>query len=168
MQAVGGLDGAQQVAEEDPVVFDAVLQPHRSLSQRGFAILMGGVGAACLVNGAVFLTIGAWPVFGFFGGEALLFYLLFQLNYRSARMFERVWFNRRQLTVERHDAGGRERRWTFQPYWLRVTMDDPPRHDSRLVLTSHGRSLVIGSFLTPEERLDFARALRAALARQQF
>ena len=59
---------------------------------------------------------------------------------------------------------GAWREWTFQPYWLRVVMDDPPQSESRLVLTSHGESLVIGSFLTPEERLDLAKALRRALA----
>jgi hypothetical protein len=45
-----------------------------------------------------------------------------------------------------------------------VTIDDPPRHDSQLVLSSHGRALAIGAFLTAEERAEVARALRAALA----
>ena len=31
------------------------------------------------------------------------------------------------------------------------------------MLTSHGKSLVIGSVLSPDERLDFARALETAL-----
>jgi len=30
-------------------------------------------------------------------------------------------------------------------------------------LTSHGKSVIVGSFLSPEERLDFAAALRRAL-----
>jgi uncharacterized membrane protein len=42
-------------------------------------------------------------------------------------------------------------------------MDEPPRHDSRLTLASHGRSLAIGAFLTPEERLEVARSLRSAI-----
>ncbi|HET8726317.1 MAG TPA: DUF2244 domain-containing protein, partial [Alphaproteobacteria bacterium] len=50
-------------------------------------------------------------------------------------------------------------------YWLRVSMDDPPGHESQVILSSHGQSLVVGAFLTPEERLDFARALRSALDR---
>jgi uncharacterized membrane protein len=43
-------------------------------------------------------------------------------------------------------------------------MDDPPEHDSQLTLRSHGRGLVIGAFLAPEERLDLANALRDALS----
>jgi uncharacterized membrane protein len=44
-------------------------------------------------------------------------------------------------------------------------MDDPPEHESQVTLTSHGRSLTVGSFLSPEERLDFAKALNDALRR---
>ena len=55
--------------------------------------------------------------------------------------------------------------WRFEPYWVRVHMDDPPRRDSLLTLASHGRRLAIGLFLTPEERLDVARALQSALRR---
>ena len=54
---------------------------------------------------------------------------------------------------------------SFQPYWVRVEMDDPPEHESQLRLVSHGRSVTIGSFLTPDERLDLAQALRGELAR---
>jgi uncharacterized membrane protein len=54
---------------------------------------------------------------------------------------------------------------SFQPHWVRVDMDDPPEHESQLRLSSHGRTVTIGSFLTPDERLDLARALMAELDR---
>ena len=148
----------------EPVLFDATLYPHRSLGPVGFAVLMGLVAAVGFGTGIVFLLAGAWPVFGFCGLEVLLIYVCFRLNYRSARLFERVRLTGAALTVERRDWRGRARRWTFQPYWLRVAMDDPPLHDSRLTLSSHGRSLVIGSFLAPEERAELARALSHALS----
>src|SRR5258708_7836317 len=101
----------------------------------------------------------------FCGLEIGLFYLLFRLNSRGARMFERVRLTPAALPVERPDLGGGVRRWSFQPYWLRVPIDDPPEPTSPLLLSSHGRSLAIGGFLPPAERLDFARALMRALAR---
>jgi uncharacterized membrane protein len=148
-----------------PPLFDAILTPHRSLSPFGFAILMGVVAAVNIGLGASFMLRGAWPIFVFCGLDLLLFYVMFRLNYRSARMYERVRLLPGELVVERHDARGRMQSWSFQPYWLKVAMDEPPQHDSRLVLRSHGRALSIGDFLTPTERLDLAKALRRALQR---
>jgi uncharacterized membrane protein len=147
-------------------LFDAILTPHRSLPPPGFAVLTSVVAAVNIGLGMSFMLRGAWPIFAFCALDVLLFYVLFRLNYRSARMYERVRLLPDELIVERHDVGGRMRSWTFQPYWLRVAMDDPPRHDSQLVLRSHGRALTIGSFLSPAERLDLAQALRRALRAQ--
>ncbi len=147
-------------AEADPVLFDAVLCPHRSLGPVGFAALMGLVGLVGFAGGVAFLLLGAWPVAGFGVAEMLLFHVLFRLNYRGARAFERVRLTLSRLTVERHDARGRMRSWSFQAYWLKVAVAEP---DGHLVLSSHGRTLAIGGCLSAAERLAFAQALRRAL-----
>ncbi len=147
----------------DPALFDAVLEPHRSLSRSGFLTLMAAVVTISFAAGIAFALMGAWPVFAFFGLDAVLIYVAFKVNYRGARMYETVRLTEETLPVVRVNASGRVQRWSFQPYWLRVNMDDPPRHDSKLMLSSHGKSLAIGSFLAPHERLDFARALETAL-----
>src|SRR3990170_5354938 len=95
----------------EPVLFDAVLQPHRSLGPVGFALLMGAVAAVGFGTGVVFLMAGAWPVFGFCGLEVLLIYVCFRLNYRSGGLFERVRLTGAALTVERRDWRGRARLW---------------------------------------------------------
>ncbi|MCG8695333.1 MAG: DUF2244 domain-containing protein [Minwuiales bacterium] len=150
-------------ADETPLLFDAVLQPHRSLSPTGFYVLMAGVTIVSFVAGMAFLLMGAWPVFGFFGLDVLLIYAAFKLSYRAGRLFERVQLSGDELLVWRHFPNGKVRRWSFQPYWVRVEMDRPVEHESQVRLSSHGRSLTIGSFLTPEERADFADALQRAL-----
>jgi uncharacterized membrane protein len=154
-------------ADAQPVRFDAILTPHRSLSPLGFTILMTVVAGVNVVGGVAFMLHGAWPVFGFCGLDVLLFYVMFRLNYRSARMFERIRLTADELVVERHEVNGKTRSWSFQPYWLRVTLADPAEPDSPLLLKSHGRSLAVGSFLTPAERVDLARALERALAAQR-
>lgn len=156
---------ASTTGEELPrePLFDAVLHPHRSLSRTGFVILMVGVSTVCFAAGVAFVSIGAWPVFGFFGLDVLLIFLAFRANYRWGRMYETVLLTEDTLTVERVSPDGRVNRWRFQPYWLRVSIDNPPRHDSALTLSSHGKALVIGAFLTPEERLELGLALREAL-----
>lgn len=147
--------------------FDAELRPHRSLGRRGFAILIGIVAAANFIVGAIFYYSGAWPVFGFMGLDVALLYFLFRLNYRDAQQKELVRLTDDALTVRRIRANGEEDFWSLEPYWLRVEMDDPPRHDSALVLAARQRRLAVGSFLTPEERLEMAQALRGALHRQR-
>ncbi|HLI10139.1 MAG TPA: DUF2244 domain-containing protein [Alphaproteobacteria bacterium] len=147
------------------VFFDAVLMPHRSLSPTGFWLLMALISGISFVSGMFFVLRGAWPVTGYFGLDVLLIYLAFKASYRSARLYETIRLTEDALVVERVAPSGRLQRWSFQPYWLRVEIDDPPEHDSALVLTSHGRELTIGAFLTPEERLEVARALRDALDR---
>ncbi len=149
----------------ESALFEATLQPHASLPRAGFALLMALLCGVSFAAGIAFVTIGAWPVLGFFGLDVALLYLAFRINYRRARRYETVRLTPARLTIERVSPRGRIERFEFQPYWLRVLMDDPPRSDSRLILRSHGRSLAIGAFLTPAERLEVARALTAALGR---
>ena len=151
------------MSHEPAPIFAATLEPHRSLSPRGFVILMTAIAGVAFGAGLAFALVGAWPVLGFFGLDVLLIYVAFKASYRSGRMHETLLLTENALTVERVGPGRRHRSWRFQPYWLRVEMDDPPEHESQLTLASHGRRLVVGAFLTPEERLELAQALGAAL-----
>jgi uncharacterized membrane protein len=156
---------ASAAAREDgPLFFDALLMPHRSLSPRGFLIIMALLAGVSFIAGMVFVSVGAWPVFGFFGLDVLLVYIAFRANYRSARHSERVALTKDALTVERVDIYGKRSLVSFEPSWLRIEIDDPPAHDSPLVLASHGRRLAIAGFLSPEERLHLAGELRAGLS----
>ncbi len=155
------LGAGPQASEKS--LFDAVLLPYRSLSPLGFVVLMTFVCLVSFTAGIVFLLAGAWPVFGFFGLDVLLIYIAFRASYRSGRLYETVRLTRDALTVQRVFPSGEVKSWTLQPYWLKVEMDESPETRSPLRLVSHGKSLVIGSFLTPTERLELARALRAAL-----
>ena len=153
-------------AEPAPTVFyDAVLSPHRSLPPRGFAVLMLGLAAVSFCVSLAFVLRGAWPVTPFFGLDVLLVYWAFRINYRHARLREELRLTEDSLTVERVSVRGERRRWQFQPFWLRVILEEKDEHTPRLVLASHGRALVVGSFLGPAERRGVARALNDALSR---
>ena len=149
--------------DDEQVLFDAVLTPHRSLSPRGFLVLMAVICIVSFTAGLFFFLAGAWPVVGFLGLDVLLIYVAFRINYRRARMYETLHLTSKTLTVRRVDPRGGETRWRFEPTWLQVLLDEPPGHGGPLTLRSHGKSLSIGGFLTAEERCDLAKALRAAL-----
>jgi len=149
---------------EPEILFDATLMPHRALSPRGFALLMGALIAVSFVAGLAFYLAGAWPVLGFFGLDILLIWLAFHLNYRAGQRGERIRLTAQVLEVERALPGGRVARWSFLPYWVRVEHEVPENGTPRLSLSSHGRSLRIGAFLTADEQRALADALTGALA----
>jgi len=143
--------------------FSAILTPHRSLTPRGFLVLMSVIGLISFIAGMAFLLIGAWPVFGFFGLDMLAFYYAFRLNYRAASAYERVSICSGELIVTKVSASGKSSNWAFNPYWARLEMASRPGRASQLHIGSHGRRLVLGSFLSEGERQEFATALEKAL-----
>jgi uncharacterized membrane protein len=147
------------------VFFERVLLPYRSLPPRGFNILMLVLAGISIAVGTLFVSLGAWPVCGFFGLDVGLVYLAFRLSYRSARQRETLRLADEELTVERVGIRGERRLWRFQPFWVRVIFEEHPDESNRLSLISHGQSLPIGTFLPPPVRREVATTLRDALAR---
>lgn len=147
------------------VLFRAELRPNRSLSPRGFTLLMAGLMVVSFAAGVTFVSMGAWPVFGYFGLDVALVYWAFKASYRSGNLYETLVLTEDTLEVRRVHPSGGSQVWRLKPHWLRVLIDVPPEHHSQLVLRTHGRELTVGSFLTPEERVEVAEALRDALAR---
>ncbi len=151
-------------AQED-TAFRALLYPHRSLSPRGFLLLMSVIGSVSFVAGMVFWWIGAWPVFGFLGLDVLLVYWAFRANYRAARASELIELDHDSLTLTRYDSKGRKAAFEFNTYWVRVQVHELTGGQTKLVLTSHGRRVEFGSYLNHDERRDFGEVLKDRLAR---
>ena len=145
--------------------FERVLSPHRSLPSRNFHLLMGLLGLISFAAGVGFVAIGAWPVFGFFGLDVALVYVAFRLNYRTARQSETIRLADDVFSVERVSVRGKRRNWRFQPFWVRVILEERPDTSNRLLVASHGRALVIGDFVAPAARRELAATLRDALTR---
>jgi uncharacterized membrane protein len=145
------------------VFFERVLLPHRSLPPRAFRLLILLLGLISLGASVVFLIAGAWPVCGFFGADVALLYIAFRVSYRSARQHETLRLAGDQFTVERVSIRGERRVWRFQPFWLRIVLEERSDDSNRLSVASHGRSLVIGDFLPPPSRRELAGSLRGAL-----
>lgn len=143
--------------------FRAILLPHRSLGRKGFIILMSALSAVCFVTGMVFYMIGAWPIMGLLGLDVLLIYIAFQANYRAAKLHELIELTAGELKLTRVYPSGRSRSWTFNPYWVRLELEEHETQADRLYLRSHGNVLTFGSFLSDEEKRGFADALEQAL-----
>jgi uncharacterized membrane protein len=148
----------------DPKIFSAVITPHRSLTPRGFLILMLCLGGLSFVSGMAFVLMGAWPVFGFFGLDVLLVYIAFRANFRAARAYEEVTVTATELTVRKVNPRGSVREWTLNPLWVRLERIVHQEFGiERLFLVSRGRRLTIANALGPDEKASFAQALSNAL-----
>ena len=150
-------------ADAPEALFDAVLLPNRSLPNAGFVALMVVVYTVNFVAGLVFYLKGAWPVLGFCGLDIALVYIAFKISYRQGRLRERVRLTADSLQIARVLPSGHESRWSLQPYWTQLLIERPGEHEARVRLVSKGRSLVLGAFLSPDERVAFGETLQSAL-----
>ncbi|MBE0562757.1 MAG: DUF2244 domain-containing protein [Ochrobactrum anthropi] len=143
------------------VLFHSVLRPRRSTRPRQTRIVLALVAGLIGLAGFGFGLAGAWPVIGFGGLEVGLFYAALRFHQATGRSSETLRLTERELTVTRIGRRGRRQRWSFRPYWVRVSV----RHagNGGVELCSHGRSLVVGTFLGVPERERLAADLRCAL-----
>src|ERR1700753_228293 len=143
----------------------ARLAPHNSLSRAGFLVVMAFISVISFAAGVVFFMMGAWPVFGFFGLDVLAIYWAFRINFRRARASEEISVTPSELRLRRISHRGHVAEWVLNPLWVRL---DQKTHAEfgieRLYLVSKGRRVAIASFLGPDEKASFAKALMAAFA----
>lgn len=149
----------------DSPFFSAVLTPYRSLGPNGFMILMLCFGAVSFAAGILFWSIGAWPVFGFFGLDIALLWFAFRMNYRSAKTYEEVVVSRNDLIIRKVGPGKRFQEFRFNPFWVRLSIERVEDEGVvKITLTSRGESVDLGNFLNPDDRTSFAGAMANALA----
>jgi uncharacterized membrane protein len=151
-------------AEAEPELFSALLRPHRALSRTGFFVLMGFVCTVSFIAGFAFLMMGAWPVLGFFGLDALAIYWAFRVNYRRGDATEEITVTPSEIRVRRVSHRGHVSEWVLNPLWAQLEQVAHPEFGiEQLFLVSRGRRISIARFLGAEEKGSFVKALMVAL-----
>ena len=139
--------------------------PHRSLSPKGFAIVMGVLAGFLFLIGLGFFLAGAWPVIGFLGLELLVVWGAFKLNYRAACHRETIHTTTEELMVESQTPAGKRTKKSFPIGWLHVSLSpsESPvmssRDQQKIILSSHGEQTEIGKYLHPAEKAGLSREL---------
>jgi uncharacterized membrane protein len=150
--------------ESQPELFSALLTPHRSLNRTGFLVLMAFLSVVSFAAGLAFLLMGAWPVFGFFGLDVLVIYWAFRINFRRARASEEIRVTPSELRLRRVSHRGHVVEFVLNPLWVQLDQKTHAEYGiEKLYLLSKGRRVAIASFLGPDEKASFAKALTAAL-----
>ncbi|WP_297487929.1 DUF2244 domain-containing protein [Acidocella sp.] len=161
MDAATGKHGA--------LYFEAELHPHRSLSRRALALVLGGMVLGSLYVTAIMYFMGAWPVIGFNGADILLAALLFWLNMRAARAREIIRLYDEVLEITRIAPNGRVARVEMSPDWAKVELQERPASVPVLLLRARGavRVTEIGRQLGEAQKRDLAAAIGRALVRRR-
>lgn len=146
-----------------PVYMDAVITPHRSLSERGFIVLIAVVTLANCASAAVFLAMGATFVPIFLGVDLLAVIVAFLVSFRAARNVERVQVTARDIRVT-HETPKRSRLvWESPTAFTRVAVETEDERAVALRLSLSGKELAVAQALSPGERAAFAQALQQAI-----
>lgn len=142
---------------------DAVITPHRSLSQRGFIVLIGIVTVANVASAAVFLMMGAHLVPIFLGVDLAAIVVAFLISFRAARVVERVQVTSTDVRITRETPSASVLVWESPTAFTRVSVE---RDEDRVVglrLALSGRETDVAAALSPRERAEFAKALDLAI-----
>lgn len=150
---------AELPLQRQPALFEAMITPHRSLSARGFLVVMCVFSSLNLVLAIFWALRGAWPILLFLTLDVALLTVAFRANFFSARMFERVRIDADSLQVTRQPARGAPEHWIASPYWTRIES----REEAVRIAAGDG-AVHVGAFLSRPEREDLARALSSAVA----
>lgn len=146
-----------------PLLFEAVIRPHRSLSPRGLWWLLAAIAVAGGLIAARFWMIGAWPVIGFCALEIGLAGLLLYLNHRSARAQEKVLLHGDRLRLVTIGPSGVTSERSLPSAWLTIRLEEHPQRTLRLLACTRTAHAEIGTALGEVEKRDLAHALRSAL-----
>jgi uncharacterized membrane protein len=146
-----------------PVLFEAMIVPHRSLSPRGLRTLIAVIAASSALTTLRFLLLHAWPVVAFSVVEVVFAILLLRLNARRVRQSELVLLTESDLRLIRTDASGRKQSENLPHNWLNVVLEDVPSRVPRLLLVARELRREIGATLGEAEKRDLALALNEAL-----
>jgi uncharacterized membrane protein len=146
-----------------PLHLDAVLTPNRSLPKAGLYALLGALAAMNLAVGTLMvLAFHAAPIPIFLGLDFLAITLAFRASYRQGRQAERVQVTSDEVRVLHEFGSSRRMVWRSPTAFTRVELEGEAE-EAHVRLTLSGRSLIVARQLSPQERSDFGKTLRAAI-----
>jgi uncharacterized membrane protein len=147
----------------EPLYMDAEIRPNRSLSERGFIVLIAVVTIANCASAAVFVAMGATFVPIFLGVDLLAVVVAFLVSFAAAKRVERVRVTSRDVRVTQETPRWSRVIWESPTAFTRVQVEREENRTVGLKLALSGRELPVAVALSPRERAEFAKALELAI-----
>ena len=150
---------------DGPLYMDAVITPHRSLSRKGFIVLISVLTAINTATAMVFLAMRAAPVPLFVGLDLIAVVVAFIASRRAVLKRERIQVTTAEVRVVLETPKGEHTVWQSPTAFTRVALVGPDEDDADLQLRLSDRAVGVARALTRSERRDFAVALERAIRR---
>jgi uncharacterized membrane protein len=142
---------------------DAVITPNRSLSERGFIILIAVVTLANCCSAAGFVAMGATLVPIFLAIDVFAVLIAFIASFRAAKRVERVQVTARDVRVTHETPTSSRVVWESPTAFTRVAVEKEEERTVGVNLMLSGREIPVAAALSPRERGEFAEALQHAI-----
>ena len=147
-----------------PLFMDAEIKPNRSLSERGFIILISVITLVNVACAAVFVRMGAHYVLPFLGLDVVAIVVAFLASFRAGRVIERVQVSAQAIKITYETPRLVRVVWESPTAFTRVIAErDAEDRMMALRLALSGRETAVAAALSPGERRDFALALENAI-----
>jgi uncharacterized membrane protein len=142
------------------------LWPHRSMTNRGYAIFVGVTFALiCLPMLSVLGSPVLWALMPFALGTLALTMSLIRMNDRALLLTEELILWDDRVALVRREPRRPERRWEANPHWVRVSLHEETGPVPNYVTLKGGdREVEIGAFLSADERAELYEDLTRRLA----
>lgn len=140
-----------------------IAKPNNSLSPKGFIWLFVGIFAITMTITIGFSLAGAWFVLPFTGLELLAFGYVLVNAYLHYDDFESISLVNNDVVIQKYSYKSLEK-YTFQHYWIRVTLRRSLDGTLAIFIGSHGKEIEFGSrYINKEEREVIAKQLKQDL-----
>jgi len=140
-----------------------IAKPNNSLSPTGFVWLFVGVLTITSIITVGFVSAGAWLVLPFAGLEILVLAYVLMNAYLHYGDFESITLVNDDVVIEKCSYKS-SKKYTFQRYWVRVTLRNTLDGTVAIFIGSHGKEIEFGSrYINKEERESIAKQLKQDL-----
>ena len=148
---------------EEPLL-SLIIWPHRSCNKKTFRLILIIIGFILIAPTFLFLNIGfALSILPFSLLSIFLLFFVGNKNFNDALLIEKLKIYPKKIILERKEANNDIKKWHSNPYWTKVNIYNNGPVESYLTLKGNGKEVELGSFLTPEERINLKKLIEDTL-----
>ena len=140
--------------------------PHRSCDKKTFSIMLLTITFILIVPSFLFLNIiFALSILPFSLISITILFLVSNKNFKDALLVEKLKIYPNKIILERMEPDNSIKTWHCNPYWTKANLYSNGPVESYLTLKGNGKEVELGSFLTPEERINLKKIIDETLFR---